>query len=200
MYKLLVGFWAWIIDQAIGSAVWAFLISTGITLVGYFKEIPIYYLLVGFVFVFSQAAIFIFRFQEWRTKTSPEHKLAFVSPRAQRTVFTDDKRMVVVIGVLFRNFADFPMYTELLAFRTSFDGLYSPDKGIDKRRNSVTLAVNGVGWYDNHSIEVSDASPYKNRIISGTLECLLKYGKKSKWSTRLRYPSRFLSPLIRKAK
>ena len=142
---------------------------------GYFQNIPWFYVYLAAGFMFAVIATGLLRFDEWRFRVTAKDKLAFHDLKIARTLSGDGSASAIKLGFRFRNLATFPIQFEIQEMRTELmNNLYPPKKAYEEKR--ILIPVNGLGWFNDHNIELSNVSK-KNKVMEGSIHAHLKYGR-----------------------
>ena len=138
---------------------------TGI--IGYFTNVPLFWIWLGVLVAFSYTASGLLRFDEWLYRRRVQDKLVFESV----LVGNDISHQGINIGVLVRSTATFPVEFEIKSFRTQL-GPAAPEGRYSKQK--ITVQSNGLGFAYDNLIRIP-SSP--QNIMKGSIEFTVSYGK-----------------------
>ena len=152
---------------------------------GYFQNIPWFYIYLSAGFVFAVIATGLLRFDEWRFRVTAKDKLAFHDLRVFRTLANDGSVFAIRLGFRLRNIATFPIQFEVQEMNTEFmNSLYPPKKTYEKKK--IFIPVNGLGWFDDYDIGLANIEK-KNKTIGGYIHARLKYGRPENLNQELEF-------------
>ena len=164
-----------LVGEFLQTWIWPLAVTAGGVVIGMSQDVPLFYLYIAAVFLFSVSATGVLRFSEWRYRNSAADKLNFHSVRIDKALAPNGAVVALRIGTMFRNSALFPVAYELVAIETKLDNLYPPKQPYAK--TAYTIPANGAGWFDDHYIRV----PQKQRgSVEGELKLELNYGREGK--------------------
>jgi hypothetical protein len=170
--------WARIGDASTIAWLWALSAGATAAVIGVLQHVPLFYLFVGTVVVFSAAATGLLRFDEWRSRLRVEHKLGFAGVRVLKTL-SDGVVKTICIGFTLESKADFPIEFEVVSLYTDVENRCPPKKPYQMAR--FTVPPSGMAWFDDFAIALDNAP--RSVTVEATLRFAVRYG----WVGRLRY-------------
>ncbi len=150
-------------------------VVTGIgAVIGWLSGIPLFYLYIGMVALFTLTVTGLLRFSEWKDRITPEYKLSFAGVRV--IAKKPDNGQVIKelgIGIEVRNFASFPIVSKIQEVSTQIGECYPPKKKYELDR--VTIPPRSNAWFDDHFIKL-ESLPL-GQMIEGLIKFKISYGR-----------------------
>lgn len=141
---------------------------------GWFQDIPLFYLYVSVVVMFASACTGLARFSEWRYENRVEDKLIFHNIRVTIERNANGKVGFIKLGFIVHNSAKFPIQFRVEKLNSQFMEDFPPKKEI--KRDGLTVAPGNVGWFDDEAI-VPTTLLTIGQYAKGSIQFCLKYGR-----------------------
>lgn len=141
--------------------------------IGYASGMPWFYIWLGALAAFAFVSTSLLRFSEWRYRQEVKEKLGFNIVRLRKKLNNLGCVESLGLGFQLRNNALFPVEFELQFLHTEIDKKFPPKKEYPTKQ--VIIPAGGIGWFDDHSIELSD--PPRDRSVEGRIQFVVRYGR-----------------------
>ena len=157
---------------------WPFISTVVVALIGVVGEYPWFYICIGTMLFLASAVSCTLGVSDWRQRNRVEHKLTFAAVRLGVKAAKGHVDSMM-LGVLYRNRAGFPIECEVKSLRTIITDEsgkhYYPPKKLYKK-TLFEVGPSYVWYFDDHMISLGSTT----ESVIAEIHCTLLYGRKDR--------------------
>ncbi|MEQ8584499.1 MAG: hypothetical protein RLO01_04160 [Thalassobaculaceae bacterium] len=163
--------------EAIRSWIWPPLFAAAVAVIGWFENLPWFYIFVGSSLGFAGLATGLLRIDEWIRRNRAENKLLFENIRVLGILDQEnDKTSAIRFGFQLLNKAVFPIECKVIKVDSSLAGEYPPKKTFQKTVYDVSEGMSF--FFDDYNIDLS--KQINDKELEGSISFIVRYGRKGR--------------------